>query len=688
MATSPGAPRLAPQRRRPAAGPASAHLKRRRPQAHARNHRVPRLRLGRLLRFGLRAATTLVFVGIVGWVALFYAYAPALPDTDALFEAPPRPGVTFLAADGNVLARRGAYQERLTGLDEVSPQLIDAVIATEDRRFYSHFGLDPLGLARAVVANLRAGGVVQGGSTITQQLAKNLFLTHERSLDRKIREMILAIWLETRLTKDEILTLYLNRVYLGAGAYGVEAAAQRYFGKPARDLSLAESALIAGLLKAPSRLAPTADLEAARARAAVVLGAMVDAGRIDAATAAAADRAPATPVAYADAADVGWFLDWVTSRFPEDWEIDGRNLLVRTTLDRDLQRAASAVVRETLATRGPELGISQAALVAIDREGRIRAMVGGSDYRTAPFNRAAEAKRQPGSAFKPIVYLAALQDGWRPEMRVIDAPVNVGGYQPSNYDDRYLGEMTLREAFVRSRNTVPVKLIEEVGRRKVIATARLLGLGSDLPANASLALGTGETSLVELSAAYTPFITGGRFARPFGIERLEAGEEVLIEAWADLGEPFLSGAVVAMMDRMLKGVVSEGTGRRADPGDRIVGGKTGTSQEWRDAWFVGYSNDLVIGVWMGNDDNTPMRRVTGGTVPAEVFARVMRAAPPPAPPVPLTGTAPVQVAGGGEREARDGAAATPVEEAAEVIESVWSWIVSNARAPTIRDDND
>ncbi len=623
-----------------------------------------------------------MFVAILGWVVLFYAYAPALPDTEALFNAPPRPGVTFVAADGGILARRGAYQERLHALDDVAPSLIDAVIATEDRRFYLHFGLDPLGLARALIANLRAGSVVQGGSTITQQLAKNLFLTHERSIDRKIREMILAVWLETRLTKDEILTLYLNRVYLGAGAYGVESAAQRYFGKSARELTVAESALIAGLLKAPSRLAPTTNLEAANARARVVLQAMVEAGRLDRATAQVAALSPAAPVAYADAGDVGWFLDWVTTQLPEGWEEEASNLVVRTTLDRELQRAASAIVRARQAADGPTLGVSQAADVAIDRQGRVRAMVGGSDYREAPFNRAVEARRQPGSAFKPIVYLAALQTGWRPEMRVVDAPIDLGGYQPTNYDGRYLGEMTLREAFVRSRNTVAVRLLEEVGRRRVIATAQMLGVDGDLPAKASLALGTGETTLLELSAAYTPFITGGRLAAPSGVVRVEAGGEVLAEVVPDAGAPFISDDVVAMMDRMMKGVVSQGTGRRADPGDRDVGGKTGTSQAWRDAWFVGYSNDLIVGVWAGNDDNTPMQRVTGGSLPAEIFAAVMRAAPPPAAPVPLQSPRPeTQVAERGVLERASDATSDAVAEGTEILDGFWSWLAANARRP-------
>ncbi len=587
----------------------------------------------------------LIIAGLVGWTALVYAYAPDLPDTAELWRSPPQPGLTFLASDGEVLARRGAYQARIVTLDEISPHLIDAVLATEDRRFYGHFGVDPWGVIRAGLANLRAGGVVQGGSTITQQLAKNLFLTHERSYDRKIREVILAVWLETRLSKDDILTLYLNRVYLGAGAYGVEAAAQRYFGKPAARLDLAQSALIAGLLKAPSRLTPTANLPAAHGRAAVVLQAMVEDGRISREQALAAARAPAVPEQYADAGAAGWFLDWAGRDLPAGWEERGVDLVIETTLDRTLQAAAMGVVQRALAGPGAEANVGQAAIVVLDRQGRVRAMVGGSDYRRTPFNRAVDAKRQPGSAFKPIVYLAALQSGWRPERRVFDGPIDVGGYRPTNYDDAFQGEMTLADAFVRSRNTVPVLLLEDVGRRKVISTARLLGIQSPLPADASLALGTGETSLLELAAAYVPFVNGGRFQPPTGVLRVATeGDRVLAEWRDDGGAPFLDGGVIRQMQGMFEGVVGRGTGRAADPGDRWTGGKTGTSQGWRDAWFVGFSHDLVIGVWVGNDDNTPMQRVTGGGLPARMFAELMRQTPVPAGGVPLTAPAPQTVA--------------------------------------------
>ncbi len=673
---------MAEGRRRP--GTTKAAVARRGPQRRVRAAK-PKRRAGLFtwLRRGGQALAATIVVGLAAWTALVYAYAPNLPDTAELWRTPPQPGLTFLAADGEVLARRGAYQARIVTLDEISPHLVDAVLATEDRRFYAHFGLDPLGTVRAALANLRAGGVVQGGSTITQQLAKNLFLTHERSYDRKIREMILAIWLETRLTKDDILTLYLNRVYLGAGAYGVEAAAQRYFGKPAARLELAESALIAGLLKAPSRLTPTANIQAAHARAGVVLQAMVDDGRITAERAQAARRDPAIPEQYADAGAAGWFLDWAARDLPEGWEERGVNLVVETTLDRGLQAAAMEVVQRALAGPGAEANVGQAAIVVLDRQGRVRAMVGGSDYRRTPFNRAVDAKRQPGSAFKPIVYLAALQSGWRPERRVFDGPINVGGYRPTNYDDAFQGEMTLTDAFARSRNTVPVLLLEDVGRRKVISTARLLGIESPLPADASLALGTGETSLLELSAAYVPFINGGRFQPPTGVVRVATdGGRLLAERRGDGGAPFLDGGVIRQMQGLFEAVVGRGTGRAADPGDRWVGGKTGTSQGWRDAWFVGFSHDVVIGVWVGNDDNAPMQRVTGGGLPARMFAEVMRRTPVPADAVPLGG-APAQVAAA--PSPRPAEAAPRAANDGDVIDRIVNWIVRNASPPNVGD---
>jgi penicillin-binding protein 1A len=635
----------------------------------------------RLVRFALRSLATLVVVGLIGWTALVYAYAPELPDTDELWQQPPQPGLTFLASDGEVLARRGAYQARIVTLDEIAPALVDAVRATEDRRFERHFGIDPLGIGRAMLANLRAGGVVQGGSTITQQLAKNLFLDHTRSVERKIREMILAVWLETRLTKDDILTLYLNRVYLGAGAYGVEAAAQRYFGKPAAALNLAESALIAGLLKAPSRFAPTADLDAARARARVVLQAMVDDGRITVEAARAAAAAPATPVTYAEAGIAGWFLDWAARELPEGWQERGSNLVVETTLDRELQAAAMDVVRRTLAGAGAEARVGQAAVVVLDRQGRVRAMVGGSDYRAAPFNRAVDARRQPGSAFKPVVYLAALQDGWRPERRVFDRPIDVGGYRPTNYDDGFQGEMTLADAFARSRNTVSVLLLEEVGRRKVIATARLLGIESPLPADASLALGTGETSLLELAGANVPFVNGGRHVPPHGVVRVLSDTGRPLHAREpEPGAAFLDAAVLRQMQGLFEAVVTRGTGRAADPGDRWVGGKTGTSQGWRDAWFVGFSHDLVIGVWVGNDDNAPMDRVTGGGLPARMFREIMAATPVPQGPerLPEVRTA--------AAVAEPRAAPAAVEPADDFVGRIIGWFQRNARPPVLPDD--
>lgn len=672
---------MADNRRRPSAGRAGATAG----QPAARRRREARRRRFRpllWLKRGTQGLAALVVIALIGWTVVFYSYAPSLPEARELWQNPPQPGLTFLASDGEVLARRGVFQARIVTLDEISPYLIDAVLATEDRRFYRHFGVDLRGTARAFFANLRAGSVVQGGSTITQQLAKNLFLTHERSYDRKLQELILAIWLETRLTKDDILTLYLNRVYFGGGAYGVEAAAQRYFGRSAAELSLAESALIAGLLKAPSRLNPVANLDAAHGRARIVLEAMVADGRISRAQAQAAARDPALPVRYGEAGIAGWFLDWAARDLPEGWEERGTNLVVETTLDRALQSLAMDVVRRTLDGPGREANVGQAAVVILDREGRVRAMVGGSGYREAPFNRAADARRQPGSAFKHVIYLAALQDRWRPQMRVVDGPINVGGYRPTNYDNAFQGEMTLADAFARSRNTVPVLLLEDIGRQRVISTARLLGIQSPLPADASLALGTGETSLLQLTGSYMPFINGGRFQPPFGLVRVTTDSgRLLAEHRSDLGAPFLDAAVVRQMQSLFEAVVSRGTGRAADPGDRWVGGKTGTSQGWRDAWFIGFSHDLVIGIWAGNDDNTPMQRVTGGGLPARMFAEIMRQTPAPASSVPLPET---QVATAPRPSTP---ASAPRDEGGDVLDRIINWLARNTSPPNVPDSS-
>ncbi|MFP6745138.1 MAG: PBP1A family penicillin-binding protein, partial [Alphaproteobacteria bacterium] len=491
---------------------------------------------------------------------------------------------------------------------------------------------DPIGLARAMVNNVLAGRVVQGGSTISQQLAKNVFLTHQRTLKRKVQEFLLALWLEANFSKQKILTLYLNRVYLGAGAYGVDAAARRYFSKPASKVNLAEAAMLAGLLKAPSRLAPARNLAAARTRAALVLNNMVDVGFIEPAAAQAAKKNPAGLRRRPGAGGAPtrqparYFADWVMDRLTDYLGPTERNLFIRTTLDRDMQHMAEAAMARLIKGVATKRKIGQGALLAMAPNGAVRAMVGGHNYAKSQFNRATQARRQPGSAFKPFVYLAGLEAGLTPDSMVEDAPVTVAGWSPKNFDNRYQGPMTLRQALARSVNTAAVRVARKAGIERVAAVARRLGIGARLMPTPSLALGVAEVGLLELTAAYGPFANGGFGLLPYAIEEIRdtAGRVLYRRAGSGMGR-VVSAARVAAMNDMLSVAVSSGTGRAARLA-RPVAGKTGTSQDFRDAWFVGYSADLVGGVWIGNDDGRPMRGVTGGGLPARLWRRVMKAA--------------------------------------------------------------
>ncbi len=600
-----------PQPRRPA-GQRSPGRQRHQPL------RRPWRRLGRLV-------PPLIVAGFVLWVGLFVLYAPDLPDTDALFADAEQARVTLIAADGSVLAERGAAGTAFVRLGEVSAVLKDAVIATEDRRFYRHFGVDLRGTIRALLSNLAAGGVVAGGSTLTQQLAKNLFLTPERALKRKMQELILALWLEARLSKDQILELYLNRVYLGAGAYGVEAAAQRYFGKPAAEVDLAEAALIAGLLQAPSRFAPTNDLDRANRRAATVLRLMVETGKITADEAAAARANPARLATAGGSEVAGHFTDWVLDSLTEHLGKPQQSWVVRTTLDPQVQRAAERIVASQLADQP---GI-EAALVLLDGRGAVRAMVGGRSYRTDRFNRAAFGRRQPGSAFKPFVFLAALENGWAPGDSVDARPLTIDGWTAGNQGGREYAAVSLDEALARSINTAAVRLGQEVGIVQVAERARLLGISSPLRPVPSLALGTSEVTPLELTAAYQVFATDGLRRPVFGVERVsDAGARVLYQhrhSEVQVVDPL----VARQLRTMLTNVVRYGSGQAASLPDRQVMGKTGTTQGNRDAWFVGFSGDLILGVWVGRDDNRSMPGISGASLPARLWAQVMRETPPP-----------------------------------------------------------
>ncbi len=556
----------------------------------------------------------------VGFGGLVLYYALTLPSTDNLWDIDATPGVRVVSADGTPVMVRGGRHNTAVDLSELPAYLGEAVMAIEDHRFYGHFGIDPIGLVRAAVANLRAGTIVQGGSTLTQQLAKNIFLTHERTFDRKLREALLALWLEAKFTKDEILTLYLNRVYLGGGAYGVEAASYRYFGKSARELTLPEAAMIAGLLKAPSRYAPTANLVRAQERAATVLAVMVRRGFLDYDEGQWAFNNPAVLAGAARAPSSRYFADWVVDRLPGYAGRPNTSLTVHTTLNPDFQRVAEKIIEAALARNEQALGVTQAAMIVMTPDGAVRAMVGGRNYQQSQYNRAAYAMRQPGSAFKPVVYMAAMEGGLTPDTLRVDAPILVDGWAPGNYTDSFDGIMTLTDALAKSVNTIAVQVSEEVGRETVIRSARRLGFQGRMRPQASIALGTFEVTLLELTAAYAAFANGGASVIPHGISSVETPTGSLLYQRRGSGVgAIMSPRTLGMMNHMLSATIHSGTGRRAALPGRPSGGKTGTSQDFRDAWFVGYTADLVVGVWLGNDDGTPMKSVTGGGLPARIW---------------------------------------------------------------------
>ncbi len=589
----------------------------------------------RLTRWALTAVVWMVIALIL--TLGYFAYD--LPEVDSIEVATRRPSILVEAADGTRIGSFGALYGEVVQVQDLPPYLPGAVLAVEDRRFHDHMGIDVLGLARAMWVNLRARRLVQGGSTITQQAAKNLFLSHERTVKRKVQELLLALWLEAKFSKAQILTLYLNRVYLGAGTYGVEAAAQRYFGRSAREVTPYQAAVLAGLLKAPSRYNPAASPQAARDRAAVVLGSMVEAGVLTAAQAQAA-RQGGDGAAMARARPGRHFADWVMERADEYVGAVDSDIVIRTTLDPALQAAAEAALRDVLTAEGGKAEAGDGAIVVLDGSGAIRAMVGGRDYAASQFNRATQALRQPGSAFKPFIYLTAVESGMRPDDTVVDAPITVDGWSPDNFDHRTRGPVTLAEAVADSLNTVAVRISEQVGRAKVLATARRLGL--DIPAAAppSVALGTSETALLPLTGAYAPFANGGFGVIPHGIEDIRARDgRTLYRRQGGGPGRVIDEESLYYLNRLLAGVIDHGTGKAAAIA-RPAAGKTGTSADFRDAWFIGYTADYVAGVWIGNDDNRPTRRVTGGGLPARVWAKVMTAAHRGLPARPLPGKAP------------------------------------------------
>jgi penicillin-binding protein 1A len=561
-------------------------------------------------------------VGVVVWVG---AHLPAIQS----LEIPKRPPtIQITGLDGSVLAMRGEMAGSNVSLKDLPPYLPKAFIAIEDRRFYSHYGVDPLGIARAAVANVMHRGVSQGGSTLTQQLAKNLFLTQERTMQRKLQEVELAVWLERKHSKTEILELYLNRVYFGSGAYGVEAAAQRYFGKSAKNVTLAEAAMLAGLVKSPSRLAPNRNPEGAEKRAQIVLAAMADAKFVTEQQAQVAIGHPSYNVKAAGAGTVNYVADWIGEVLDDLVGQIDQNIVVETSIDPKLQAIAEAAIIDELAAKSVKFNVSQGALVAMTPDGAVRAMVGGRNYADSQYNRAVTAKRQPGSAFKPFVFLTAIEAGLTPETIRQDAPLDVKGWKPENYGHEYFGSVTLTQALAMSLNTVAVRLALEVGAKNVARTAHRLGISSKLDANASIALGTSEVSLTELVGAYTPFANGGRGVAPHVVSRIRTveGNKVLYARPVDQLGQVIDPRHVAMMNTMMQETLLSGTARKAEIPGWSAAGKTGTSQDFRDAWFIGYTANLVTGVWLGNDDNSPTKKATGGGLPVEVWSRFMRTA--------------------------------------------------------------
>jgi len=589
--------------------------------------------LGRSLYWGF----VLSIWGVIGLAGVIAYHAMQLPPASE-WRVPERPpNVRIIANDGQLLANRGDTGGEQIRLEQLPAYLPNAVIAIEDRRFRSHFGLDPIGLTRAMVVNVQAGRFVQGGSTLTQQLAKNLFLTADRTISRKIQELILAVWLEATYSKDEIMELYLNRVYLGAGAYGVDAAAQRYFGKPASQVTLAESAILAGLLRAPSRWAPTRNPEGAEARAATVLQAMVEEGFISQEEMTLARSNPAATMDRARRGAANYVADYVMDELDRILPLIEGDITVETSIDPYLQARAELALRTALADQNDS--DLQGAVVSVDGTGAVRALVGGRDYQQSQFNRATDAFRQPGSAFKPFVYLAALEQGLTPATMRNDVPVQFGDWSPENYSREYRGPVTLADALALSLNTIAAQLAYEVGPQRVINTAQRLGIQSEMERNASIALGTSEVSPLELTAAYAPFANGGYAVAPHVVLRVrdEAGNVLYTRDASGFGR-VIDPAHGRAMNAMLSRTLIIGTGRRAALEGWTGAGKTGTTQGLRDAWFVGYTANLTTGVWLGHDDNSPMDGVTGGGLPAEVWQAYMTDAHVGVPIAMLPGT--------------------------------------------------
>jgi len=547
---------------------------------------------------------------VCGWFFL------TLPNIDKALESTRGPAITLLSSTGEVLATKGDLYGFPVQLSDVPDALPKAIIATEDRRFYSHFGIDPLGLLRAAWRNAWAGRIVQGGSTITQQVAKNLFLTPERSIKRKVQEAMLALWLESRFSKEQLLTIYLNRVYLGAGTYGVDAAARKYFGISVGKISTYQSALIAGLLKAPSRYNPHSSKIRSHARTVQVLRNMVAAGYLTDAQAIVAKKKKGQTVLATNKRVGRHFSDWVLSQVPSFVYAADRDLTVITTLDYKLQGKAENQVREAIKKNAKKLKVTEGAALVMDPTGKVLAMVGGTNYSVSQFNRVTQSLRQPGSVFKPFVYLAGMDVGLTPSSIMSDGPIDVAGWKPRNYKRTFEGKVKLIDAMARSINTVAVRVAEKAGVRRVIETAKRYGMTADFKADLGLALGTSEVTMLELTAGYASFANGGYGVWPYAIKEIHDNQGKVLYKRQGGGPGRIEPVEkIAAMNKMLAAVIERGTGKNARI-NRDAAGKSGTSQNYRDAWFIGYTADRVAAVWVGNDNGTVMNQVTGGGLPA------------------------------------------------------------------------
>ena len=591
-------------------------------------------------------------LGIMRWGAVFGTAAAimlgfalimttiAVPNPMVHRKSERAPVIRVLAVDGTVMYERGVAYDYMP-IDLLPKHVTDAIVATEDRRFFEHWGLDPIGLGRAMLTNLRAGRYAQGGSTLSQQLAKNLFLSSDRRLGRKIEELYLAFWLEIRLSKKDILELYLNRVYFGGGAYGIEAAARRYFNKSARDISVIEAAVLGGVLKAPSKFSPLTSPPLARARARVVVQNMLAGGFL---TQEQAKQASGeliqfyNPARDHEASGFESAVDYVLERLPPLSNVSASEIVIETTIDASLQKRAQQRLTQLIESEGAASDVNQGALLVLETDGAIRAMVGGRNYAENQFNRAVRAKRQPGSTFKPFVYLAALESGLTPDSTVYDLPLSIKGRSPRNENGTYRGAITMRQALTQSINSVAVRLHMDLGSKRTIEVANRLGIHADLRDGPSLALGASEVTLLEMTGAYATFASGGFRVEPHVINRVRTGGGVVLHQ-RSLHVPvrLVDNVRVAQMTDMLHSALINGTGKRAALQRFPAAGKTGTSQDFRDAWFIGYSSQLVGGVWFGNDNARPMNRIMGGTLPARLWHDVMLAAHENRVPQPLPG---------------------------------------------------